>query len=84
VVDTVLFSLSILRSLKGNNGKVWRVLPSQLYMFEVTYDPEDPVKSLDCEHKNVFCFLKLLPSILCASPLESMDNKGIAKFLVKP
>ena len=53
-------------------------MPSQLYMLEVTYDPEDPVKALDGKHESIFSFLKLLPSILCASPAESMNKKGIA------
>lgn len=67
-----------MKALKDNSGNIWRVMPSQLYMLEVTYDPEDPVKALDGKHESIFSFLKLLPSILCASPAESMNKKGIA------
>jgi len=54
-------------------------------MLEVTYDPEDPIKSRDGKHESIFSFLKLLPSIPCASPAESMEKKGITyvAFIVK-
>ena len=35
-VDTILFSLLILRGLSDSKGCVWRCHPSQLYAIEVT------------------------------------------------
>ena len=37
-VDTLLFSILILKGLNDSNGKVWRCFPQQLYLVEATYE----------------------------------------------
>ena len=75
-----MFSLLILKSVKDNNGDVWRFLSSQLYMIEVTYNNND----LDKIHlESTMLLLQLLPSIKCAGPDYSLKpNKSM--YLVHP
>lgn len=77
-MDTVLFSLLILKSLKDKNGNVWRCLSSQLYMIEVTYCGNDSVKKLQTEQESTLSLLQLIPTIKCAGPENSVkSSQGI-------
>ena len=78
LIDTVLFSLLILKSLKHKNGNVWRVTTSQLYMLEVTFNRGNQIKAFVDQHESISSFLSLLPQVMCSSPNDSMktDNKG--------
>ena len=73
IIDTILFSLVILRAIKDNNGNVWRVLPSQLYMLEVT---SQETLSIATSDQSIIQLLKLLPSTVCASPQYSLQPKS--------
>lgn len=78
VIDTVLFSLLILKSLKNKNGDVWRLISSQLYMIEVTYCDNDLVNNLRMQQKSTLSLLQLLPSIKCVGPEDSLKpNQGM-------
>lgn len=66
-MDTILFSLLILRGLCDSHGRVWRCHPNQLYVVEVTLPKRDTV--LERESKTL-SFLDLLPSVKCLSPLK--------------
>ena len=78
MIDTVLFSLLILKSLKDKNGNVWRFVSSQLYMIEVTYCESDLVNNLKAQQESTLSLLQLLPSIKCAGPEDSLKpNQGI-------
>ena len=83
-VDTLLFSLLILKSLTDSNGKIWHCLPLQYYVIEVTYID---LKSKKAQHKKIFpstiSLLKVLPTVTCVSPLEVLQNckaQNISKF----
>ena len=66
MVDTILFSLVVLRSLKDSSGRVWRAIPSHLYMIEVTYSQLTSAVNSQCE--SVCSLLNLLPSHQCDGP----------------
>ena len=72
MIDTVLFSLLILKSLKDKNGNVWRVVSSQMYMIEVTYCENDLVTNTKVQQENTLSLLQLLPSIKCVGPEDSL------------
>lgn len=75
-VDTILFSLLILRGLCDSQGRVWRCHPNQLYAVEVTLPNRDNVSERE---KNYFpesrtlSLLNLLPSVVCLSPGKAKD-----------
>ena len=75
IIDTILFSLVVLRAIKDNNGNVWRVLPTQLYMLEVT-SQENLTKATSDQDESIFQLLKLLPTTICASPKLSLEIKS--------
>ena len=69
-----MFSLLILKSLKDENGNVWRLLSSQLYMIEVTYCQHN----LNVQQESTLSLLQLLPSVKCAVPEDSLEaNESI-------
>ena len=83
-VDTLLFSLLILKSLTDSNGQIWHCLPLQYYVIEVTYID---LKSKKAQHKKIFpstiSLLEVLPTVTCVSPLEVLQNckaQNISKF----
>ena len=78
MIDTVLFSLLILKSLKDKNGNVWRFVSSQMYMIEVTYCENDLVTNTKVQQESTLSLLQLLPSIKCAGPEDSLKpNQSI-------
>ena len=86
-VDTLLFSLLILRSLTDSKGQIWHSLPLQYYVIEVTYMD---VKFETAHQKlppSTMSLLKLLPTIDCQSPFQvlqqyKMQKMGIDYFIV--
>jgi len=77
-VDTILFSLLILRSLSDSQGRVWRCHPHQLYVVEIT-----SLNKIQPDHKfpgsQTLALLNLLPSVTCLSPedvLEKLHEKS--------
>ena len=72
MIDTVLFSLLILKSLKDKNGNVWRPVYSQLYMIEVTYGENNLVTNTKVQQESTLSLLQLLPLIKCAGPEDSL------------
>jgi len=77
-----LFSLVILRAIKDNNGNVWRVFPTQLYMLEVT-SHEALTKAVSDQDQSIFHLLKLLPSTVCVNPKLSLETKSEFKYVSK-
>ena len=79
-VDTLLFSLLILKSLTDSRGQIWHCLPLQYYVIEVTYTD---IKS-KIQHQNVLpsimSLLEVLPTVKCASPLETLQNCRLQKI----
>jgi len=76
MMDTVLFSLVVLRSIKDSNGNVWRKLPTQLYMLEVTVGQEKLSKSSTDHDESIYHLLNLLPLTECSSPKLSLEKKS--------
>ena len=70
-VDTILFSLLILRGLCDSQGRVWRCHPDQLYAVEVTLPHRDNRKFFP--ESWTLSLLDLLPSVLCVSPGRTKD-----------
>ena len=79
-VDTLLFSLLILKSLTDSRGQIWHCLPLQYYVIEITYT--DVISKM--QHQNVLpsvmSLLEVLPTIKCASPLEALQNYRLQKI----
>ena len=73
-VDTLLFSLLILKSLTDSRGQIWHCLPLQYYVIEVTYTDLNS----KIQHQNVLpsvmSLLEVLPTVKCASPLEALQK----------
>ena len=74
----MLFSLLILKSLKDKNGNVWRLVSSQLYMIEVTYSEVDLVNNANIHLESTLSLLKLIPSVKCIGPEDSLKCKQSA------
>ena len=73
-VDTLLFSLLILKSLTDSNGQIWHCLPLQYYVIEVTYlDLKAETQQQDI-FPSTMSLLEVLPTIKCVSPLEVLQN----------
>ncbi len=73
-VDTILFSLLILRGLIDSQGRVWRCHPNQLYAVEVTLPNRENIPQWDrttFPESCVVSLLDLLPSVSCLSPKEA-------------
>jgi len=72
-VDTLLFSLLILRGLIDSQGRVWRCHPNQLYAIEITlpkYKEGEPILE-----GRTLALLQLLPSVSCLSPIQTLEHK---------
>lgn len=72
-VDTILFSLLILRGLCDSQGRVWRCHPNQLYAVEITRPNEDSNKGFLPESRTM-ALLDLLPSVSCLSPRAALER----------
>ena len=73
-VDTLLFSLLILKSLTDSKGQIWHCLPLQYYVIEVTYIDLKLEKMDKKLLPSTMSLLKLLPTIDCQSPLEVLQQ----------
>ena len=74
-VDTILFSLLILRGLCDSQGRVWRCHPNQFYAVEVTKPKRDLDHAAQSEvdyfpESRTLALLNLLPSVTCLSPRD--------------
>ena len=78
-MDTILFSLLVLRGLVDSHGRVWRCHPNQLYAIEVTpsrggsYFKEDGIS-------RTLAFLELLPTVHCMSPAETLERLPVRHY----
>ena len=74
-MDTILFSLLILRGLCDSQGRVWRCHPNQFYAVEVTLptrnNPDDNILSPE---RQTVSLVDLMPSTMCLSPGTAFDN----------
>lgn len=76
-MDTILFSLLILRGLCDSQGRVWRCHPNQFYVVEATLPDRE---NLSESHKKllpesrILSLMKLLPSVSCPSPRKTLDH----------
>jgi len=73
-VDTLLFSLLILKSLTDSKGQIWHCLPLQYYVIEVTYIVLKSKMQSERIFPSTMSLLELLPTVNCASPLEILQN----------
>ena len=73
-VDTLLFSLLILKSLTDSRGQIWHCLPLQYYVIEVTYTNIKSKMQHQSVLPSVMSLLEVLPTVKCASPLEALQN----------
>ena len=76
-VDTLLFSLLILKSLTNSKGQIWQCLPIQYYIVEVTYiDLKSVIKNQKIKGMlpSTMSLLKWLPTVNCKSPLEVLHS----------
>ena len=75
-VDTILFSLLVLRGLSDSQGRVWRCHPNQLYAIEVTLPNMDTIPERDKKflpQNRTLALLELMPSVSCLSPRKAYD-----------
>jgi len=76
-IDTVLFSLLVLKSLTNSKGNIWQCLPVQYYVVEVTY-MDLKLKGKGRQMKELLpstmSLLKLLPTVNCLSPLKVLQK----------
>lgn len=75
-VDTVLFSLLILRGLCDSQGRVWRCHPNQFYAVEVTLPNRANVPERDKKffpESRTVSLMKIMPSVSCPSPRKALD-----------
>ena len=79
-VDTLLFSLLILKSLTDSKGRIWHCLPLQYYVVEVTYIDLKFEKMDKKLLPSTMSLLKLLPTIDCQSPLEVLQQCKMKKI----
>ena len=83
-MDTILFSLLILRGLCDSQGRVWHCHPDQFYAVEVTVSNTENISGHNKKlspASPTLALLKLLPSVTCLSPTQAADqleaeNKG--------
>lgn len=90
-MDTILFSLLILRGLFDSQGRVWRCHPSQLYAIEITspnmHFQLSSEEALALPESRTLAFLSLLPAVTCLSPadtLKQQSGKSIGEFMHNP
>ena len=79
-VDTLLFSLLILKSLTDCKGQIWHCLPLQYFVIEVTYIDLELEKAHQRLLPSTMSLLKLLPTVDCQSPLEVLQQCKIQKI----
>ncbi len=87
-MDTILFSLLILRGLCDSQGRVWRCDPHQYYAIEVTL----PLSEITRKPNSLPTFsirgcglIELLPYVLCLSPreiLKYLSEKHLGKGVI--
>ncbi len=70
-VDSILFSLLILRGLCDSQGRVWRCHPNQLYAVEVTLPKKGP--DVIFPESRTVSLMELMPSVSCPSPETALD-----------
>ena len=76
-VDTVLFSLLILRGLTDSQGRVWRCHHNQLYAVEVSFPNRDHIAERDKKfvpESQTMSLIKVMPSVSCPSPRKVLDH----------
>ncbi len=81
-MDTILFSLLILRGLCDSQGRVWRCHPNQLYAVEVTL-PRGETSEQDVvffPEGRTISLMQLMPSVSCPSPGIAFDYLEAEKF----
>lgn len=66
-MDTILFSLLILRGLCDSKGWMWRCHPNQLYAIESTL----PKRDGNYPESRTMSLVDLMPSVFCVSPCDS-------------
>ena len=71
-MDTLLFSLLVLRSLADSQGRVWRCHPSHLCCVEVTL-PDLSKRTVVNVEQCTLSLLALLPSVECVSPRKCYE-----------
>ena len=85
-MDTILFSLLVLRGLCDSQGRVWRCHPNQLYAVEVTKPNRPNVREDDFfPERQTVALLDLLPSVSCLSPrtaAEQPEQQGMFSELM--
>lgn len=72
-VDTILFSLLILRGLCDSQGRVWRCHPNQFYAVEVTVPNVALREKGFLPESRTLSLLNLLPSVTCPSPRKVLE-----------
>ena len=81
-MDTILFSLLVLRGLVDSHGRVWRCHPNQLYAVEVTLSrvgssfEADGIKP----DRRTLAFLELLPTVHCMSPSKTLERLPVRHY----
>jgi len=82
-VDTLLFSLFVLKSLTNSKGHIWQCLPVQYYVVEVTY-LDLKLKGKGQKTKKLLpsaiSLLELLPTVNCLSPLKVLKRCKLPKI----
>lgn len=78
-MDTILFSLLVLRGLSDSRGRVWRCHPNQLYAIEVTLPNREKIPERDQPESQTLSLLKLLPEVSCISPRKVMEHLDAEK-----
>ncbi len=75
-VDTILFSLLVLRGLCDSQGRMWRCHPNQLYAVEVTLPNRDntPERDKIFPESRTVSLMKLMPSVFCPSPRKALNH----------
>ena len=76
-MDTILFSLLILRGLCDSQGRVWRCQPNHLYAIEVTLPKERGTPNQDPRaftSSQDSYLLELLPMVSCLSPCHVVKH----------
>ena len=81
-MDTILFSLLVLRGLSDSQGRVWRCHPNQLYAIEVTLPNMDTIPERDKKslpQSRTLALLNLMPSVSCLSPRKALDRMQVER-----
>lgn len=80
-VDTILFSLLVLRGLCDSQGRMWRCHPNQLYAVEVTLPRNEQAnEDMSLPESRTISLMELMPSVSCLSPQVAFDYLEAEKF----